>query len=89
MPSMMGAAEVEAAVVAVVAELGASSPKDMGKVMAAMKVCNRLIVYINIRSMLHVCVCVRACVCTCEVAEPGANCTKDMGKVTAAMKVCT
>lgn len=38
LPAMMPEAEVAAAVAAVVAELGATSPKDMGRVMAAMKV---------------------------------------------------
>ena len=37
LPKQMGEAEVTAAVVAVVTELGAASPKDMGKVMAALK----------------------------------------------------
>ncbi len=38
LPAMMSAQEVEAVVVAVVAELGATTQKDMGRVMAAVKV---------------------------------------------------
>lgn len=37
-PTMMGEAEVKAAVEAVVSELGATTQKDMGKVMVALKV---------------------------------------------------
>jgi uncharacterized protein len=37
LPQQMAAGEAEAAVRALVAELGASGPKDMGKVMAALK----------------------------------------------------
>jgi uncharacterized protein YqeY len=37
LPKQMSAAEVEAAAKAVIAEMGAASMKDMGKVMAAMK----------------------------------------------------
>ncbi len=37
LPKQMGAAEVEAAAKAVIAELGAASMKDMGKVIAALK----------------------------------------------------
>jgi uncharacterized protein len=37
LPAQMGPAEIEAAVVAVIAETGAESVKDMGKVMAALK----------------------------------------------------
>lgn len=38
LPAQMGAEEVAALVGSVVAELGATGPKDMGKVMAALKV---------------------------------------------------
>jgi uncharacterized protein len=38
LPQQMGEAEATAAIVALVAELGATSQKDMGKVMAALKV---------------------------------------------------
>ncbi len=37
LPKQMGDAEVKAAIAAVVQEVGAASPKDMGKVMAALK----------------------------------------------------
>jgi len=37
MPTAMGEEEIDAAVAAVLAEAGASSPADMGKVMAALK----------------------------------------------------
>jgi uncharacterized protein YqeY len=37
LPAQMSEAEVEAAVVAAIAEAGASGPQDMGKVMAALK----------------------------------------------------
>ena len=37
MPRQMDEAEAKAAIVALVAELGASGPKDMGRVMAALK----------------------------------------------------
>jgi uncharacterized protein YqeY len=37
MPKQMDAEEAKAAIAAVVAELGAASMKDMGKVMAALK----------------------------------------------------
>jgi uncharacterized protein YqeY len=39
LPAMMSASEVEAVVAAAVAETGASSVKDMGKVMGLVKVC--------------------------------------------------
>lgn len=37
LPQRMGEAEAKAAIAALVAELGAASPKDMGRVMAALK----------------------------------------------------
>ena len=37
LPEQLSAAEVEAAVVTAIAETGATSPKDMGKVMAVLK----------------------------------------------------
>jgi uncharacterized protein len=37
LPKQLGDGEVKAAIAAVVAELGAASPKEMGKVMAALK----------------------------------------------------
>ncbi|KAB2917960.1 MAG: GatB/YqeY domain-containing protein [Hyphomicrobiaceae bacterium] len=37
LPKQMGEAEVKAAIAAAVKEVGAASPKDMGKVMAALK----------------------------------------------------
>ncbi|HJZ31619.1 MAG TPA: GatB/YqeY domain-containing protein [Hyphomicrobiaceae bacterium] len=37
LPAQMGEAEVKAAIAGIIAEVGASGPKDMGKVMAALK----------------------------------------------------